>query len=268
MPIKSGKKLKKMNRTIDLNSDLGEGFGPYKIGNDEEILDYVSSANIACGYHAGDHNIMNSTVKMAKEKGVAVGAHPGLPDRLGFGRRDMKMEPHDVYNLVTYQVAALQGFCNIHDVALRHVKPHGALYNMAAKNARMAESIAQAVFDFNPDLLLFGLSGSELIKAGDKAGLGTISEVFADRTYQPDGSLTPRSNKNAMITDTTEAANQVIRMITEGKVTALDGSRSAIKAQTVCVHGDGPKALHFVSELEKELTKNGISIVCAGLANG
>lgn len=249
-----------MNIKIDLNSDLGEGFGAYTIGSDEEILNYVSSANIACGFHAGDCRVMNATVKMAKEKHVAVGAHPGLPDLAGFGRRQMQVEPEEVYNLVVYQIGALQAFCEVHDVLLRHVKPHGALYNMATIDSALAGAIASAVYDFNPNLLLFGLSGSALIEAGVKAGLKTISEVFADRTYQPDGSLTSRSNKNAIITDSFKAVNQALEMINQDKVTTVDGTEIEVKTESICVHGDEPKALEFVKTLREKLTENGITI--------
>lgn len=249
-----------MNRTIDLNSDLGESFGVYKLGMDEEILDVVTSANIACGYHAGDPNVMARTVGLCKDNQVGIGAHPGLPDLIGFGRRPMEVNPDDVYHFVAYQIGALQGFCKIYGIPLQHVKAHGALYNMAAKDSRIADAIAKAVYDLDPKLILFGLAGSELVRAGETIGLMTASEVFADRTYQPDGSLTPRGQENAMISNPQDAVDQVLRMIREGEVSAVDGTVVPIQADTVCVHGDGPKALEFVRELRLRLTEEGITI--------
>ena len=191
---------------IDLNSDIGESYGVYKIGNDKEVLKQISSANIACGYHAGDHNVMMETVKMAKSNNVNIGAHPGLPDLLGFGRREMNISPKEIYHLTLYQIGALAALTRAQGTYLVHVKPHGALYNMAASNRPIADAIAQAVADYDSSLILFGLSGSELIRAGKEKGLLTASEVFADRTYQPDGTLTARNDKNAMIHDVKFAA--------------------------------------------------------------
>ncbi|WP_347862306.1 5-oxoprolinase subunit PxpA [Salimicrobium sp. PL1-032A] len=248
--------------TIDLNCDLGESFGVYNLGNDEKVLEEITSANIACGYHAGDPNVMEQTVKIAKDKNVAVGAHPGLPDLMGFGRRTMQVDPEEVYNLTVYQIHALQGFCQIHDTRMQHVKAHGALYNMAAKRPEIAEAIAGAVRDTDPRLILFGLAGSELITAGKKAGLKLAQEVFADRTYQPDGTLTPRSEENAMIHDPEEAITQVKRMVTEGTCSAVDGSTIRMHADTICVHGDNPEALKFTRHLKEELKAEGIKVGC------
>ncbi|MCE7792627.1 LamB/YcsF family protein [Salipaludibacillus sp. CUR1] len=246
--------------TVDLNSDLGESFGLYKIGQDEEVLDFITSANIACGYHAGDHNVMNRTVKLAKDKGAAIGAHPGLPDLAGFGRRIMEVTPEDVYNMVIYQVSSLKGFAAIYNERVNHVKPHGALFNMAAKDPITAEAIAEAVYDIDQSLILYGLAGSELVRAGRKRNLHVAEEVFADRTYQPDGSLTPRSEAGAVIHDPEKAADRVIRMVTEGMVTAAEGTELPIKADTVCVHGDGLQALRFVDKLRKVLNDHGVSV--------
>ncbi|ULT56225.1 LamB/YcsF family protein [Neobacillus drentensis] len=245
---------------IDLNCDLGESFGAFKIGNDEEVLKHISSANIACGYHGGDHNVMFETVSRAKKYGVQIGAHPGFPDLAGFGRREMKLAPREIYNLIIYQLGALNAVCNINGTNLVHVKPHGALYNMAARSREMAESIAQAVFDVNPELVLFALAGSELAKAGMERGLLVALEVFADRTYQPDGTLTSRGEPNAMIHDSGFAITRVIRMIKEGKVEAVDGSDIAIQADTICVHGDDPQALEFVSNLKQAFQQENIQI--------
>jgi UPF0271 protein len=249
---------------VDLNSDLGESFGNYKIGQDEKVLDFVSSANIACGYHAGDHNIMHRTVKMAIEKGVGLGAHPGLPDLIGFGRRNMQVDPEDVYHMVIYQIGALQAFAQIYGRRLQHVKPHGALFNRASNNEVIAGAVAEAVYAVDKQLILFGLSGSELTKAGRKAGLPVAEEVFADRTYQPGGTLTSRTQSNAMIHDAEEAVSRVIRMVKEGKVEAVDGSDLTIQADTICVHGDEPQALFFVQRLRDALRENGIEIKRVG----
>lgn len=251
-------------KIIDLNSDLGESFGAYTMGQDDEVLDVVTSANVACGFHAGDYNVMYNTVKMAKEKRVGIGAHPGLPDLIGFGRRLMQVDPEDVYHFTAYQIGALQAFCKIHDVPMRHVKAHGALYNMAAKDPQIADAIARAVRDLNAQLVLFGLSGSELIRAGKNFGLQTASEVFADRTYQPDGSLTVRTERNAMMTDIEGAVKQGMRMVIEGKVSAVDGTDVDIEADTICVHGDGPHALSFVKQLRNRLAGEGILIQSVG----
>ncbi|GAA0435345.1 5-oxoprolinase subunit PpxA [Lentibacillus halophilus] len=248
------------NVQIDLNSDIGESFGPYTIGLDEDILKVITSANIACGYHAGDHNTMYETVKKAKANGAGIGAHPGLPDLQGFGRRHIMVDPEDVYRFVTYQIGALKGFCHVHQVAMNHVKAHGALYHMAATDADIADAIATAVKDVDRDLILFGLSGSELTRAGKNHGLTTASEVFADRTYQPDGTLSPRSEGQALITDPDQAVQQVLQMIYDNRVMAVDGTPVAIEADTVCVHGDHPHALTFVEQLRGRLHEEGIDI--------
>ncbi|NRD76352.1 LamB/YcsF family protein [Bacillus sp. BRMEA1] len=245
---------------IDLNCDLGESFGAFKIGNDQEILQYISSANIACGYHAGDHNVMFETVRMAKKYGVGIGAHPGLPDLAGFGRREMKLTPREVYHLVIYQMGALAAVCKACDTRLSHVKPHGALYNMAAKDPEIAKAVAKAVVSFDSSLVLYGLAGSESIKAGKEIGLRVAEETFADRSYQPDGTLTPRKDKNAMIQDPTLAVNRVIRMIKEGKVEAVDGTNVVIQSDTICVHGDEPEACVFVIQLKEALAAENIAI--------
>lgn len=225
-------------KKVDLNCDLGESFGTYQKGRDEEILDFVTSANIACGYHAGDPSVMRKTVKLALEKEVGIGAHPGLPDLMGFGRRPMQISPEEAYEMVVYQVGALYGFVKAEGGTMQHVKPHGGLYNMAAKDGKIADAIAEAVYDINPDLILFGLSGSELVKAGERAGLRTASEVFSDRTYQEDGSLTSRTLPNALIEEEEQSVEQVVRMVLEGKVKCLQGMDIPIKADTICIHGD------------------------------
>lgn len=244
---------------------MGESFGPYKLGNDEEILDFISSANIACGFHAGDPATMRKTVKMALEKKVAIGAHPGFLDLVGFGRREINIVPREAYELVLYQVGALSAFVKAEGgEGIQHVKPHGALYNMAAKSANLAEAIAEAIFKIDPSIILFGLSGSELVKAGDKIGLRTANEVFADRTYQKDGSLTSRREANSLITNYEQAVNQVVRMVKEGKVDTQQGVDISIKAETVCIHGDGDNALDFARYIKAALLDAGIRVVKIG----
>ncbi|WP_186580764.1 5-oxoprolinase subunit PxpA [Aquibacillus kalidii] len=246
--------------TVDLNCDMGEGFGNYTIGNDQAIIPYVSSVNIACGFHAGDPSTMNKTVKQAIAHNVKIGAHPGLPDLNGFGRRMIDISPDEAYELTIYQVGALQGFVRSNRGNLHHVKAHGALYNMACKKESIASAIANAVADLDKTLILVGLSKSKLIDAGKAVGLQVAEEVFADRTYQADGTLTPRSENGAVINDEKQAINQVIQMITEGSVTAIDGSRIAIQADTICVHGDSPHALTFVKQLRQAFDRYSITL--------
>ena len=246
--------------TVDLNCDLGESFGAYEIGNDEEILNYVTSVNVACGFHAGDPTVMRKTVKLALEKNVKIGAHPGLQDLMGFGRRNINISPQEAYDIVIYQIGALHGFLQSEGGSMQHVKPHGALYNMAGKNKELATSIAQAIYNIDPELILFGLSGSELIHAGQAIGLRTASEVFADRTYQQDGSLTSRNEENALIENDDIAAAQVIRMVKEGKVVSQQGIDIALKADTICIHGDGPHALAFARHIKKSLELSNITV--------
>lgn len=246
--------------TVDLNCDLGESFGAYQIGNDEAILDYVTSVNVACGFHAGDPTVMRKTVRLALEKQVKIGAHPGLQDLIGFGRRNMNISPQEAYDIVIYQIGALNGFLQAEGGQMQHVKPHGALYNMAAKNKDLSMAIAEAVYKVNPELILFGLSGSELVRAGQAIGLQTASEVFADRTYQQDGSLTSRNEKNALIENDDAAAAQVIRMVKEGKVLSQQGTDVTLKADTICIHGDGEHALSFARHVKKSLELSEITV--------
>ncbi|MCI2947676.1 5-oxoprolinase subunit PxpA [Staphylococcus caledonicus] len=245
---------------IDLNCDLGEAFGNYSFGGDADIIPLITSANIACGFHAGDENVMNETVKLAKEHGIDIGAHPGLPDLKGFGRRNMDIAPDEIYNLVVYQLGALNGFCKIHGTRINHVKPHGALYQMGARDKTIARAIAQAVYDFDPELIFVGLSNTLLISEAQAIGLKVASEVFADRRYEDDGQLVSRKEKDASITNTEEALNQVIKMLTENKVVSKNGKEIDLQADTICVHGDGAHALEFVTQIRKKLTKEGIDI--------
>ncbi|MCY8486461.1 LamB/YcsF family protein [Bacillus atrophaeus] len=245
---------------IDLNCDLGESFGAYRIGLDEDILAFVTSANIACGFHAGDPGVMRKTVALAADNGVKIGAHPGLPDLQGFGRRNIAITPEEAYDLVIYQIGALSGFLKAEGLEMQHVKPHGALYNMAAGSEELSHAIAKAVYNVNPELILFGLAGSELIEAGEKIGLKTAQEVFADRTYQADGTLTPRSQPDALIQDDAAAVGQVIKMVKEGAVKSQQGRDVTLKADTVCIHGDGAHALTFAKNIRKELKQAGIQV--------
>jgi UPF0271 protein len=249
---------------VDLNCDMGESFGAYTLGRDAEILAYVTSANIACGFHAGDAATMRKTVKLALEHGVGIGAHPGLQDLVGFGRRKMDISPQEAYDIAVYQIGALWGFVRAEGGTMQHVKAHGELYNMAAVNAGLAEAIAEAVYKVDPELILFGLAGSELVKAGQKAGLRTASEVFSDRTYQSNGSLTSRRQPDAMITDDQEAVKQVIRMVNEGKILSRQHVDIDIQADTICIHGDGVRALEFARTIHDSLRQAGIVVQSIG----
>ncbi|KEQ19504.1 LamB/YcsF family protein [Endozoicomonas numazuensis] len=246
--------------TLDLNCDMGESFGQYVMGNDAGIMPYISSANIACGFHAGDPNIMAKTVKLALEHHVAVGAHPGLPDLQGFGRRNINISPEEAYTLTLYQIGALSAFVTAEGSQLHHVKPHGALYNMAARDPDLAKAIAEAVYQFNPELILYGLAGSCLISQAETIGLRTASEVFADRSYQSNGQLTPRDQTGAMLEDKQKSLEQIRDMVLHNQVTSLDGQIIAIQADTLCIHGDGPWALDFVRGCERFLQAQGITI--------
>jgi len=249
-----------MMLAIDLNCDMGESFGAWRLGRDEEIMGYVTSVNIACGYHAGDPGTMRRTVQLAMRSGAAIGAHPGLPDLQGFGRREMAISPQEAHDLVLYQIGALQAFVRAEGGRLQHVKPHGALYNMAARDQALASAIAEAVCRADPELILFGLSGSALIEAGQRVGLRTASEVFADRTYQADGSLTPRHRPDALVADAAAAVEQAVRMARTGKVATTQGQEITIEAHTICIHGDGPHALEYAMRIHEALLAAGIRL--------
>lgn len=246
--------------SIDINCDMGESFGAYKIGNDEKVVEFISSANIACGFHAGDPSVMNKTVKMCLEHNVSIGAHVGFQDLIGFGRRNMDVDLKEVYAMTIYQIGALDAFVKAYGGKLSHVKPHGALYNMAAKSEELSKAISEAIFKVNPELVLFGLAGSQFVVQGEKAGLRVANEVFADRTYTDEGTLTPRKSKNALIKSEEEALKQVINMIKNNKVISITGKEIDIKADTICIHGDGEKAIEFASNIKRELEKIDISI--------
>lgn len=253
-----------MMRQIDLNCDMGEGFGVYRTNSDGELMKYITSANIACGFHAGDAASIRATVKLAIQHHVAIGAHPGLPDLAGFGRRSMDISPQEAYEMTVYQIGAVYAFAKSEGGSVAHVKPHGALYNMAAKSKPLAEAIAEAVYKVDPQLILFGLSGSELVRAGEAVGLRTVNEVFADRAYEADGSLTPRGTEGAVILDPKLAAEQAVRMIMHGEARTRQQSSIVLKADSVCVHGDTPGALEHVIHLRNALEAAGISVMKAG----
>lgn len=245
---------------VDLNSDLGESFGRYTIGSDDRIIPLITSANIACGFHASDPVVMMKTVNMVKKAGTGAGAHPGYPDLMGFGRRNMNVSHEEAKAYTLYQISALGGMCKAAGVKLSHVKPHGAMYNMAGKDYELSKAICEAIKEYDPSLIVMGLAGSQMVKAARDMGLKTAEEVFADRAYEEDGSLVARSKPGAMIEDEDEAIARVVRMIKEGKVQAITGKDIDIKADSVCVHGDGEKALLFVEKIRKALTDEGIEI--------
>lgn len=245
---------------IDLNSDLGESFGRYTLGNDAAVLERVSSANIACGFHAGDPVVMQKTVGLCRASGVRVGAHPGFPDLMGFGRRSMSLSFDEAKAYVLCQLGVLDAFCRAQGVRMQHVKPHGALYNMAAKDESLSRAICEAVRDFDRELIVLGLANSALVKTAKDLGLRAASEVFADRAYEPDGSLVARSRPGAMITDEDEALRRVIRMVTEHRVSAVTGEDIEIVPDSICVHGDGEKALLFVQRIRAALAADGIEL--------
>jgi UPF0271 protein len=242
-------------KSIDLNCDMGEGFE-----NDEKLMPYISSANIACGFHAGNDFIMKRTIELCLENEVAIGAHPGFADKENFGRNELPLDYDGYYELVSDQLKIFQKHTNVFKTKIHHVKPHGALYNQAAKDKSIAFAIAKAVLDFDENLIMYGLSGSYMISEAERVGLKTASEVFADRTYQDDGSLTPRSSGNALITDGTTSLKQVIDMIEMGKVTSINNNAISLVAETICLHGDGKHAVEFAATISNCLKKNNIEI--------
>jgi UPF0271 protein len=249
-----------MKLSIDLNCDMGESFGAFTMGNDEAIMGYVSSVNVACGFHGGDPGVMHKTMARAASRNIAIGAHPGYPDLQGFGRREIKMSLTEVYDCIVYQVGALMAFARVEGTALNHVKPHGALYSAAAKDSALSATIAKAVHDVDESLVLVGLSGSCMIEEGNKAGLRTCSEGFADRAYQEDGMLMPRTAVNAMIDDAGESARQVLQMVQRGTVTTVSGNEIAVLADTVCIHGDGRHAIAIARAITNILEQHHVTI--------
>jgi 5-oxoprolinase (ATP-hydrolysing) subunit A len=246
--------------SVDLNCDLGESYGAYTIGMDSEVIPFVSSVNIACGFHASDPVVMEKTVALAADNGAAVGAHPGFPDLMGFGRRQMKITPAEAKAYCIYQIGALAAFAHEYGIAMQHVKPHGALYNMAANDYELAKGICEGITAVDKNLILLALSGSMMLKAAADCGLRSACEVFADRAYEEDGSLVARNRSDAMITDEDEAVRRVIRMVKDHLVTAVTGKDVQVKADSICVHGDSPKALVFVRKIRTELEKAGIAV--------
>lgn len=246
---------------IDLNCDLGESFGNYKLGMDEIVIPYISSANIACGFHASDPDVMAHTVELAKKHNIAVGAHPGFSDLQGFGRRNMNLTPKEAKTCVQYQIGALMAFCRANGIPMQHVKPHGALYNMAAKDYALSLAICEGIYEVDPSLILLGLAGSHMITAAKETGLKAASELFADRAYEEDGSLVARSKPGAVIKDETLAIERVLMMVKEQKVIAITGKEIPIHGDSICVHGDGEKAVAFVQKIRERLTEEGVSIV-------
>jgi 5-oxoprolinase (ATP-hydrolysing) subunit A len=249
-----------MPTRIDLNCDMGESFGAYRIGADDEVFPFITSANVACGFHGGDPAVMRATIAQAVRCDVAIGAHPGFPDLIGFGRRNMDATRQEVYDLVVYQIGALLGFAQAAGARLQHVKAHGALYNMAAVKPELASAIAEAVRDVDRTLILFGLPGSHLISEGNAAGLRTAGEAFADRNYMSDGSLVSRRRPDAQVHDADEAVTRAIRMVHEGKVRSIDEGDIAIDVETICIHGDGPHAAEFARRLRSAFETSGIEV--------
>ena len=249
---------------VDLNCDLGESFGAWRLGADDEVLPHITSANIACGFHAGDPGVMARTVGAAVAHGVALGAHPGLPDLAGFGRRTMDVSAAEAHDLVVYQVGALAAFAAAAGARLQHVKPHGALYNMAAARPELADAIARAVRAVDPGLALYVLAGSGMAAAAEAAGLRAVSEVFADRNYNADGTLVSRRRPDALVDDVDAAARRAVGMVREGRVRAVDGTDVELRADTICIHGDGPHATEFARRLRRALEAEGVSVAAPG----
>ena len=240
---------------IDLNCDMGEG-----IGHDEQLMPFISSANIACGFHAGNYSVMNDTVKLAKKFNVAVGAHPSFPDKENYGRTNMNLTVKEIYELMLYQMGSLHAIAKVNSVTMHHVKPHGALYNMAAVNMEYADAIVDAIIDFDSTLILYGLANSKMIDSAKAKGIKYFAEAFADRTYQADGTLTSRSQPNALIDSEDVATKQVLQMINQKSVKATNGAIIQLQADTICLHGDGQRALSFAKALNHSLNESGIKI--------
>lgn len=250
-----------MARAIDLNSDMGESFGRYTLGMDATLLDHVSSANVACGFHAGDPAVMRRTVELCGAKGVGLGAHPGFRDLVGFGRRELRMLPDQLYEETLYQVGALAAFAQAAAVELRHVKAHGALYNMLARDGELATAFAAAVAAYGKRLILVGLPGCEMEQAAGAAGLRYAREAFADRAYNPDGTLASRARPDALVTDPGEVAARAVRMARDGRVTAVDGSEVELIPDTICLHGDTPGAATLAQAVRAAMHDAGIAVM-------
>jgi UPF0271 protein len=251
---------------IDINSDVGESFGAYTIGNDVGLMKSITSANIAAGFHGGDPSVLRETIRMAKANGVAIGAHPGFPDLVGFGRRELNVTPREAEDFVLYQIAAVVGVAAAEGARVQHVKPHGALFNMAVRNAELSAAIARAVAAFDKSLILFGLPGSEILKAGRAAGLRVASEVFADRAYEPDGTLASRKKPGSVIHDEDTVVARAVRMVAERNVVAIDGSVVPLEADTICLHGDTPGSDVLAAKVRAGFERAGVAVKAIGAA--
>ena len=245
---------------IDINCDMGESFGVYPLGRDAEVMEYISSANIACGWHAGDPMVMEQTVRLAKEKGVAVGAHPGYPDLLGFGRRRMDLTPPEIENYLLYQMGALYAFAKAYGLPLQHVKAHGALANLAFVDLEVSKAIARAALRFDKDIVFVALTGTVMIQAAKEVGVRFVEEAYADRVYNPDGTLQSRKIPGSVIHDPQKAARQALTIVKEGYVIAHEGTKVKVKPETLCVHGDTPSAIVIVQKIREELKKASIAV--------
>lgn len=249
-----------MSKFIDLNCDMGESFGNYKIGQDEEVIKYITSSNIACGFHAGDPNVMRYTVKLAKENNVAIGAHPGLPDLQGFGRRNMEVTPKEVKNLIIYQVGALQAIAKAEGLSLQHVKPHGALYHMMIGDKKLGQAVVEAVLEIDKELILVCLAESEIIDIALRSGLRVAREGFADREYNSDGTLVKRNIVGSVINEPKIITNRIVKMIHQQKINTIDGKTINLQIDTICLHGDNKNALNVIKAIRKTLTEEKIKI--------
>ncbi|MGO1469919.1 MAG: LamB/YcsF family protein [Tissierella sp.] len=249
-----------MKGIVDLNSDIGESFGTYVLGLDEEVIKYVTSANIACGFHAGDPLIMEKTVKEAVKNGVAIGAHPGYPDLMGFGRRKMDISPKEARAYMLYQLGALQAFASANETKIQHMKLHGAFYNTSSNDKKLAEEVLKALQEVDKDIILLALSGSFIAKKAKDMGMKVAQEVFADRAYNEDGTLVSRKLPGAVIHDKDEAIERIKKMVLDGKVTTIDGKEISIAADSICVHGDNPEAVNFVKNIRESLISEGIEV--------
>lgn len=250
---------------MDINCDMGESFGAYRLGLDEEVIKYITSANVACGYHAGDPLVMERTVSLAKDHGVSVGAHPGFPDLMGFGRRNLDATLPEIKGYLTYQIGALQAFSKVQGLRVEHVKPHGALYLMAVEDEKISEAIVEAIASIDKDLIFVALAGSKgekMTRIGEKIGLRVAYEAFPDRAYTPEGTLVSRRQPGAVIKDPDMVAQRALMMAKEGKVGAVDGTKISLNAQTLCVHGDTPGAVNLVKKIRETLTEAGVEVTC------
>ena len=250
---------------IDINADVGESFGNNRLGSDEELFKVITSANIACGFHAGDYRVMSHTIKIAKENHISIGAHPGYPDLQGYGRRDMKMSPEEVYEMVVYQLGALHAFCQVNQVRVNHVKPHGALYNTASKERETADAIAQAVHDVLPNAILYGLCNGELVEAGKRLGIQTAAEAFADRRYDGEGFLVSRSIRDSVISDFEQIVQQVEDIVIHKRVLTANQTYIPMEAVTLCFHGDGKDVASIVKRIRNRLADKNVSVQSLGL---